>query len=209
MTLTAYIPTIALTAVLGLALTAPVFAQDADTDGDGVPDTAEVLLGTDPLVADTDGDGQTDLADADATFMPNPVVLTGAVAPFSITSALVENNYDPVAKADATDHLELVVANAGTTPLSGFKIYYTITDLDSGKTEGTLLALDGFEVPAGAEGHIHLDDAAMAGHFRANPNGIYITSQAAKTVSVTLAIDGFAPVIVDIAKDAGGAEAAD
>ena len=209
MTLTAYIPTIALTAVLGLALTAPVFAQDADTDGDGVPDTAEVLLGTDPLVADTDGDGQTDLADADATFMPNPVVLTGPAAPFTITAALVENNYDPVAKADATDHLELVVANAGTTPLSGFKIYYTITDLDSGKTEGTLLALDGFEVPAGAEGRIHLDDAAMAGHFRANPNGIYITSQAAKTVSVTLAIDGFAPVIVDIAKDAGGAEAAD
>ena len=49
----------------------------------------------------------------------------------------------------------------------------------------------------------------MAGHFRANPNSIYITSQAAKTISVVLKADGFAPVSVDIAKDKGGAEAAD
>ena len=69
--------------------------------------------------------------------------------------------------------------------------------------------LDGFTVPAGGKARIHLDDAAIAGHFRTNPNGIYVTSQAAKTFSVTLATDGFAPVTVEIAKDAGGAEAAD
>ena len=56
---------------------------------------------------------------------------------------------------------------------------------------------------------LHLDDGAVAGHFRANPNSIYITSQAAKTISVVLKADGFAPVSVDIAKDKGGAEAAD
>ena len=39
-------------------------AAGPDTDGDGVPDTAEPLLHTDPGNPDTDGDGQNDLADA-------------------------------------------------------------------------------------------------------------------------------------------------
>jgi hypothetical protein len=36
----------------------------ADTDGDGLSDAAEVLLGTDPTLADTDGDGVADGQDA-------------------------------------------------------------------------------------------------------------------------------------------------
>jgi hypothetical protein len=49
----------------------------------------------------------------------------------------------------------------------------------------------------------------VPGHFRANPNSIYTTSQAAKTFTAMLKADGFAPVSVEIAKDKGGAEAAD
>jgi Bacterial TSP3 repeat len=209
MTLKTHITAAALASLFGLGLVTPGFGQDVDTDGDGIPDTAEVLLGTDPATADTDGDGQNDLADAEATYLDNPITTAGAAAPFAIAEALVENNYDLAAKADATDHLELLVTNAGPTPLSGFSIYYTITDLNSGKAEGTFRALGGFEVPARGEARIHFDDAAVAGHFRANPNSIYATTEAAKTFSVTLAADGFAAVTVEIAKDAGGAEKAD
>ena len=211
MTLKNHISTLALASLLGLTLAQGGFSQTAttDTDGDGVPDAAEVLLGTDPTVADTDGDGQNDLADADPVFMANPTDLTGAAAPFAIKEALVENNYDFAAKKDATDHLELLVTNSGSAPLTAFSIYYAITDADSGKVEGTFRKLDGSSVPAGGEARIHLDDGAMAGHFRFNPNSIYTTSQAAKTFSVMLKADGFAPVSVDIAKDKGGAEAAD
>ena len=201
--------TTALAALFSLALTVPGHSQTLDTDGDGVPDSAEVLLGTDPLAADTDGDGQNDLADTDPVFAPNPIDATGPAAPFAIKEALVENNYDYAAKQDATDHLELQVTNPGTTPLTGFSIYYSITDADSGKVEGTLRMLDGFSVPAGGEARVHLDDGTMAGHFRANPNGIYTSSQAAKTFDVTLKAGGFAPAMVQIAKDKGGAEAAD
>lgn len=210
MTLKKHISTLALASILGLTLAHPGFSQTtADSDGDGVPDTAEVLLGTDPMVADTDGDGQNDLADAEPAFMANPIDMTGAAAPFAIKEALVENNYDYAAKKDATDHLELLVTNSGSTDLTGLSIYYSMKDADTGKVEGTFRKLDGFTVPAGGEARIHFDDGTVAGHFRANPNSIYITSQAAKTISVVLKADGFAPVTVDIAKDKGGAEAAD
>ncbi len=210
MTLKKHVSTLALVSLLGLTLASPGFSQTAtDTDGDGVPDAAEALLGTDPMVADTDGDGQNDLADADPAFMENPLDMTGAPATFAIKEALVENNYDYAAKKDATDHLELLVTNSGSTDLSGFSIYYSMTDADTGKVEGTFRTLDGFSVPAGGEARIHFDDGAVAGHFRANPNSIYLTSEAAKTVSVVVKADGFAPVSVDVAKDKGGAEAAD
>lgn len=210
MTLKKHISTLALASILGLTLAHPGFSQTAtDSDGDGVPDTAEVLLGTDPMVADTDGDGQNDLADSEPALMANPIDMTGAAAPFAIKEALVENNYDYAAKKDATDHLELLVTNSGSTELTGFSIYYTMKDADTGKVEGTFRKLDGFSVPAGGEARIHFDDGATPGHFRANPNSIYITSQAAKTISVVLKAEGFAPVTVDIAKDKGGAEAAD
>ena len=210
MTLKKHISTLALVSILGLTLASPGFSQTTtDTDGDGVPDTSEVLLGTDPMVADTDGDGQNDLADTDPAFMVNPIDMTGAAATFAIKEALVENNYDFAAKKDATDHLELLVTNSSSVPLTGFSIYYSITDADTGKIEGTFRKLDGFSIPAGGEARIHLDDGTEAGHFRANPNSIYISSQAAKTVTFVLKVDGFAPVSVEVAKDKGGAEAAD
>ena len=193
-----------------LAVTLPMAAQAAtDTDGDGVPDAAEAALGTDPLVADTDGDGANDLADADATFAPNPIDTSGAPALYKISELLVENNVEPGTSKAAPDHLEIAVTNTGTTDLTGFSIYYSFTDQDSGKVESVFRKLDGFSVPAGGEARIQFDDGTVAGHFRANPNSIYITSQAGKVVDVMLKVDGFAPVTAQVMKDKGGAEAAD
>ena len=194
-----------------LAVSIPLSAQAAsdDTDGDGVPDAAEAALGTDPLVADTDGDGTNDLKDADATFAPNPIDPAGAAAPFKISELLVENNVEPGTSNAAADHLEIAVANTGTTDLTGFSLYYSFTDQDSRKVESVFRKLDGFSVPAGGEARIQFDDGTVAGHFRANPNSIYITSQAGKVVDVVLKLDGFAPVSAQVMKDKGGAEAAD
>ena len=191
-----------------IGVVAPAFAAQ-DSDKDGVPDSAEALIHADPMNADTDGDGMNDLKDDNPVVAINPIKDEGGTAPFVIKQALVEDNYDYVARKDATDHLELLVANNSTSELGGFSVFYTITDKDSGVTEAYYKQLDGFSVPAGAEARVHFDDSGLPGHFRANPNSIYVTNAAAKTFSVELKSEGSKPVKVEIQKDAGGAETAD
>lgn len=195
--------------VLLLATSAAQAASGTDTDGDGVPDIAEPLIHTDPQNPDTDGDGANDLADNAPVIAPDPFTNPSATpAPFHIGEVLVENNVDPVAHKDAADHLEIQVVNDGAAPLSGFTLFYTLVDADSGAQEAYIAHPD-LMVPAGGEARIHVDDTGVAGHLRANPNSIYVTSQSGKHVTVTLGLDGYAPVVANVEKDPGGAEAAD
>jgi len=194
---------------MGMSLTPAAYAIGPDTDGDGVPDTAEPLLGTDPQNPDTDGDGLNDLKDTAPNFLENPLIKSGQAAPFVIQEALVENNYDFVNQRDATDHLELLIVNTSAAPLTHFSLYYAIKDLNDGKVEAYFRPLTGFVVAPHGEARIHLDDGSLKGHFRANPNGIYKTSQAAKTVMVMVKSTGFQPVKTEIHKDKGGTETAD
>jgi len=195
--------------LLASSVSSLAFAADTDTDGDGVPDNAEAVLGTDPLNADTDGDGVNDLADDNPTIAANSLATDGANAKFKIKELLVENNFDYAKNKDANDHLELLVVNQSGQSLDHFSMFYQITDKDSGKVESYMLPLSGFSIPANSESRIHVDDSGNDGHFRENPNGMYRTSDAAKTFDVTLKADGFAPVTATVNKDKGGAETAD
>ncbi len=195
--------------VTALMLSHGAYAAGLDTDGDGIPDASEVLLGTDPMNPDTDGDGLNDLEDQAPVSLADPIAQSGPVAPFAIKEALVENNYDFAAKKDAPDHLELLVTNSTPVEVKDFSLYLTVKDADTGATESYFKPLPGFSVPANGEARVHLDDAALAGHFRDNPNGIYHTTQTAKVITFELAAAGFSPVRIDVNKDKGGAEAAD
>lgn len=195
--------------LLASSVSSLAFAADTDTDGDGVPDSAETVLGTDPLNTDTDGDGVDDLADDNPVMATNSLATDGAAAKFKIKELLVENNFDYATNKDANDHLELLVVNQSGQSLDHFSMFYQITDKDSGKVESYMLPLSGFSIPANSESRIHVDDSGNDSHFRENPNGMYRTSDAAKTFDVTLKADGFAPVTATVNKDKGGAETAD
>lgn len=184
-------------------------ATGADSDGDGVPDIAEPLIHTDPQNPDTDGDGANDLADNAPALAADPFASAATTpAPFHIGEILVENNVDPVAHKDAPDHLEIQVVNDGAGPLSGFTLYYTLTDADSGDQEAYIAHPD-ITVPAQGTARIHVDTSDAPGHLHANPNSIYVTSQAGKHITATLGLDGYAPVMATVEKDPGGAEEAD
>ena len=180
-------------------------ANGPDADGDGIPDSAEALLGSDPNNADTDGDGQNDLADQNPAMADNPIQESSTTAGFTISGLLVENNVDADG-ADAPDHLEFKVNNTGTADLTNFDIYTTITDQTTGDVQGYYRTLPGFTVKPGETKDIHFDNTGQPDHFSVNPNSAFYTDQNGLTLDVMLHAAGFAPQTGSISKDPGGAE---
>ncbi|MDW5317578.1 hypothetical protein [Rhizobium sp. PL01] len=202
--------------VLGLtAFAVPALSAPLDIDNDGIPNIAEKLLGTEPLIADTDGDGQNDKADAKPTELSNPIVQTGSPATIRIVSAKVEDNFDPSTKKDVSDHLEIAISNDGKADLKGLKMYLTLTDDTNAKMESIYRDLSGFTIAAGQTTALHFDLegvadwAAAQTHFRANENSMLYTTPSPKTLQLQIAANGEAPVSITFKKDAGGAELAD
>ncbi len=198
--------TLLVTALLGVAVGQ---AQETDTDSDGVPNAAEVLLGTDPNKSDTDGDGLNDLADTAPTRVATaPQIGTGEEG-FIIAEVLVENNYDDVAKKDAADHLEVSLKNISQQPVANLSVYYTIKDLITAAEQSYLLPLTGFTLPAGETQPVNIDITGEAGHFGANPNSLYYTSPNEMQLEVTVLAEGYEAATLGVKKDAGGPEEAD
>jgi hypothetical protein len=188
-------------------------APNTDSDGDGIPDAAEVVLGTDPLLADTDGDGVNDKADSKPLDAVNPIVQAGKSGGPVATAAKVEDNFDPATK-DIPDHLEIDVKNPGASAIQGIQIHYAIKDNSTGKTESYYRNLSAFKIPAGQSAVVHFDTTgspnftAAANHFRINVNSLLYKSPNAKTLTIQVASAGYSPSTLAI-KKADGVEKAD
>jgi hypothetical protein len=181
----------------------------ADSDGDGIPDAAERVLGTDPLNQDTDGDGIDDMQDNSPTTVDTQFKPSSGLEGFKIANIMVENNYDPVARQDAPDHLEVELQNTIDADITNIVVYYTITDLTTNKQESYLVPLKGLVLKAGETKSIHFDQVTGADHFRANPNSMYYASTNEMAFSVTISATGYQAQNADVKKDAGGAEVPD
>jgi len=182
--------------------------SNLDSDKDGIPDAAEKVLGTDPLNPDTDGDGINDMQDNNPTIADTQVPSSTGQVGFQITNIMVENNYDPVAKKDAPDHLEIELQNTGGKDISNLVAYYTVTDLTTNQKEAYIAPLNNLILKAGETISIHFDQTEGTGHFRANPNGLYSTSKNELNFSVTINADGYQAQTAGVKKDAGGTEVA-
>lgn len=140
----------------------------------------------------------------------NPISNTATDVLLAIDEVLVENNVDPTTGKAADDHLEIAVTNTGTTELTGFEVYYTITDPTSGDSEHYYTELpDTFTVAPGASRTIHFDNTGAPDHFPDNPYSLYHTSRNGLEVTVEVSARGAAPRTATVQKDPGGDEVAD
>lgn len=183
--------------------------NDVDSDGDGIPDSAENVLGTDPLNLDTDGDGVNDKADENPTLVDTPIQNVSGPVGFVIKKVLVENNYDETTKKDAPDHLEIVLENSGNTEISNFTAYYTVKDLKTGDNQSYELTLDGLSLKPKETRSVHIDTKQKLEHYRANPNSLYYKSINQLEVNVTVSAKGYQSQTSSVKKDEGGDEVAD
>jgi hypothetical protein len=100
---------------------------DIDTDGDGLLDSEEAALGTDPELADTDGDGLSDGAEVnthgtDPLAVDKPVIRTPPPTPYPDTAPVItiDADGDGASPSDAVENGTNVDADdAAPTPNDG------------------------------------------------------------------------------------------
>ena len=140
----------------------------------------------------------------------NPISNTATAVSLVIDEVLVENNVDASTGATADDHLEIAVRNSGADTLSGFEVFYTITDPTTGEAESYYTSLpDSFDVVSGSTRRIHFDNSGAVDHFADNAYSLYHTSMNGLEFSVTVSAGNAAPQTVTVLKDPGGDEVAD
>jgi len=209
-------PLIALSASLALlSVSFPIYASQLDSDQDGIPDGAEAILGTDPLLADSDGDAINDKNDQHPLQLINPIKVTNLAPVIIIRNGKAEDNFNPNSKKDVSDHIEIALQNSSDLDITGIQVFLTIEDVTKGETEQYYRNLSHYNLPAHANSTLHFDidgstDWQRAGqHMRMNPNSIFYRSSAAKNITVQVVSEGGRSNIRKIHKDEGGAEEAD
>ena len=139
----------------------------------------------------------------------DPIVNTATAPTLSITYAAAENNIDPVTNKNIADRLELTLKNTGTTPLTGFEVYYTMTDTKTGKSEAYYEKLSGMVLAAGQASTVYFDNKTDPGHYPENAFSIYRTSNNQVDFAIQVSATGSKIATATATKSPGTGEKVD
>jgi hypothetical protein len=176
-------------------------ATETPTDAPG----ASTPVASPTVMAMTCGDA----AAAGSPILPveaNPIANASTEPGLTITEVLVENNVDSATGRDAADHLEIALTNETDRELTGFEVYYEITDLVTGDKEAYYCKLSSFTIAPGGSRSVHFDDTGQVDHYPDNPFSLYHLSMNEMQVDVTVSAEGVMPQTASVKKDAGGDE---
>ncbi len=171
------------------------------------PQNTSVLYVT-PSSGSTNSATSQDPQDVVPGLYRNQVQNTATKEGFTIVTTTVENNTDEAGKT-AGDHLELTLKNIAGKSLTDFEVYYTITDPTTNKKEGYYKKLIGFVLKNGETQHVNFDNKPAVGHFTANKNSIYYTSNNELLFDVMVSTPGYKVQTAQVTKAASGAETQD
>ena len=139
----------------------------------------------------------------------DPIVNTSTTPSMSVTGAMAENNVDPTTGATIGDRLQFTLHNAGTAPLAGLEVYYTMTDVVTKAAEHYYQRLDGLTVPAGASTTVYFDNKTGVGHYPENQFSIYRSSRNQVDFAIEVSAKGARIVHATAVKSKGTAEKVD
>ncbi|MET4705914.1 hypothetical protein [Frigoribacterium sp. UYMn621] len=150
--------------------------------------------GTNPPASAPGGSASPSVGGA-ATVLPvstNPIVNASTAPGLSIVSAMAENNVDPATKKPIADRLQVTVKNSSANTLSGFEIYYTMTDATTKQSESYYVPLTGLTVAAGASATVFFDNQAGPNHYAENKFSLYRSSTNQVDFAVEVSAKGVA-----------------
>ena len=153
--------------------------------------------------------GVTSAAGASSSLLPvttNPIHNTSSAPGLSIVTAIAENNVDPSTKQPIADRLQVMLKNTSSSTLTGFEIFYTMTDAVTHASESYYLPLTGLTLAAGATTDIYFDNQAGAQHYPENNYSIYRSSKNKVDFSIEVSASGVAVAKGTAAKGAGTGE---
>ncbi len=136
----------------------------------------------------------------------NPIANSSTVPGLSIANALAENNVDPATKQPTPDRLQFTLQNSSSKPLSGFEVFYTMTDAKSKQAESYYLPLTGLTVAAGAAATVYFDNQTGANHYPENTFSLYRSSKNQVDFSIEVSAQGVAVAKGTAVKGAGTGE---
>ena len=139
----------------------------------------------------------------------NPIVNTSTTESLEITGTAVEDNEDPATNAPISDRLQLTLSNTGQEVLTGFEIYYEMTDAATGQKESYYQGLDGLEIGPGEEATIYFDNETGPGHYPENEFSLYRSSVNQVDFAIQVSAVGAKIATATAMKGAGTAEEAD
>jgi hypothetical protein len=126
----------------------------------------------------------------------NPIVNASTASGLSVVSAMAENNVDPATKKPIADRLQVTVKNSSANQLTGFEVFYTMTDATTKKTESYYVPLTGLTVAAGTSATVFFDNQASPNHFGENKFSLYRSSANQVDFAIEVSAKGVA-----VAKD--------
>ena len=106
----------------------------------------------------------------------NPIQNTSTQPGLSIENAAAEDNVDPSTKQAIGDRLQITLKNSSTKTLTGFEVFYTMTDATTHASESYYLPLTDLTLPAGATTTIYFDNEKGPHHYPENRYSIYRSS---------------------------------
>ena len=149
---------------------------------------------------------------ADGPVLPvekNPITNTSIEPGLEVLSSAVEDNVDPVTGAPIADRLQIELGNNTGKDLTGFEVFYTMTDITTGQIENYYQALTGYTLKANSTATIEFDGSPSAGHYPDNAFSLYRTSANQVDFEIEVSADGVKPATGSATKGPGAGDAAD